>query len=73
VIPPSTTIAARLRPARLVRRQVDRHVIWPGPFKTNDAGIGNGNTIAEGTAGPAPLSAVVHGTRGAKVVRADLA
>ena len=46
--------------------------IWPGPFTTNDAGIGNANTIAEGTAGPAAVSVVVHAPGGAKIACADL-
>ena len=46
--------------------------IWPGPFTTNDAGIGNANTIALGTAGPTAVSVVVHAPGGAKVACADL-
>lgn len=46
--------------------------IWPGPFTTNDAGIGNGNTIADGTAGPTAISVVVHAPGGAKIACADL-
>jgi len=46
--------------------------IWPGPFTTNDAGIGNADTIAEGTAGPAAVSVVVHAPGGAKIACADL-
>lgn len=46
--------------------------IWPGPFTSNDAGIGNANTIAEGTAGPAAVSVVVHAPGGAKIACADL-
>ena len=46
--------------------------IWPGPFTTNDAGIGNGNTIADGTAGPTAVSVVVHAPGGAKIACADL-
>jgi len=46
--------------------------IWPGPFTTNDAGIGNANTIALGTAGPAAVSVVVHAPGGAKIACADL-
>ena len=46
--------------------------IWPGPFTTNEAGIGNANTIADGTAGPAAVSVVVHAPGGAKIACADL-
>lgn len=46
--------------------------IWPGPFTTNDAGIGSGDTIAEGTAGPTAMSVVVHAPGGAKIACADL-
>jgi hypothetical protein len=47
--------------------------IWPGPFTTNEAGLGNANTIAEGTAGPGAVSVVVHAPGGAKIACADLA
>ena len=46
--------------------------IWPGPFTTNDAGVGNANTIAQGTAGPTAVSVVVHAPGGAKIACADL-
>lgn len=46
--------------------------IWPGPFTTNRAGVGNGNTIADGTAGPTAISVVVHAPGGAKIACADL-
>jgi hypothetical protein len=46
--------------------------IWPGPFLTNDAGVGNGNTIAVGTAGSTAVSVVVHAPGGAKIACADL-
>jgi hypothetical protein len=46
--------------------------IWPGPFTTNAAGIGNGDTIAIGTAGPTAVSVVVHAPGGAKIACADL-
>jgi superoxide dismutase, Cu-Zn family len=46
--------------------------IWPGPFTTNDAGIGNANTFAQGTAGAAAVSVVVHAPGGAKIACADL-
>ncbi len=46
--------------------------IWPGPFTTNPAGIGNGLTIADGTAGPTAVSVVVHAPGGAKIACADL-
>lgn len=46
--------------------------IWPGPFTTNGAGVGNGDTIAVGTAGPSAVSVVVHAPGGPKVACADL-
>lgn len=46
--------------------------IWPGPFTTNDAGVGTGSTIAEGTAGPTAMSVVVHAPGNAKIACADL-
>ena len=45
--------------------------IWQG-FTTNAAGEGNGNTIAEGTAGATAVSVVIHGPSGAKIACADL-
>ena len=46
--------------------------IWPGPFTTTDAGVGNANTIAAGTAGAAAVSVVIHAPGGAKIACADL-
>ena len=46
--------------------------IWPGPFTTNDAGVGNGGTVAEGTAGGNAVSVVIHAPGGAKIACADL-
>lgn len=46
--------------------------IWPGPFTANEAGIGNADTIAEGTAGPTAVSVVIHAPGGAKIACADL-
>jgi hypothetical protein len=46
--------------------------IWPGPFTTNDAGIGNADTIAIGSAGATAVSVVVHAPGGAKIACADL-
>ena len=46
--------------------------IWPGPFTANDAGVGNSNTIADGTAGQTAVSVVVHEPGGAKIACADL-
>lgn len=46
--------------------------IWPGPVTANDAGIGNGNTIVEGTAGSAAVSVVIHAPGGIKIACADL-
>jgi hypothetical protein len=47
--------------------------IWPGPFTANAAGMGNADTIAQGTAGPGAVSVVVHAPGGAKIACADLA
>src|SRR5689334_5378253 len=41
--------------------------IWPGPFTANEAGVGNADTIAAGTAGPAAVSVVIHAPGGAKI------
>jgi hypothetical protein len=46
--------------------------IWPGPFTANEAGIGQADTIAEGTAGPTAVSVVIHAPGGAKIACADL-
>ena len=46
--------------------------IWPGPFTTNGAGVGIANTIADGTAGAAAVSVVIHAPGGAKIACADL-
>jgi hypothetical protein len=46
--------------------------IWPGPFTANASGIGNSDTIAEGTAGSTAVSVVVHGPGGTKIACADL-
>jgi hypothetical protein len=46
--------------------------IWPGPFTTNGAGIGNGNATVVGTAGSSAISVVVHAPGGAKIACADL-
>jgi hypothetical protein len=46
--------------------------IWPG-LTTNAAGVGNGNAIAAGTAGPNAVSVVIHAPSGAKIACADLA
>ncbi len=46
--------------------------IWPGPFTTNRAGIGNSDTFAAATAGPGAVSVVIHGPTGAKIACADL-
>ncbi len=45
--------------------------IWVG-FTTNAAGVGNGLVIANGTAGPAAVSVVIHAPGGAKIACADL-
>ena len=46
--------------------------IWPGPFTANEAGIGNADTIADGTAGSTAVSVVIHAPGGAKIACADL-
>ena len=46
--------------------------IWPGPFTTDDVGVGNANTVALGTAGSTAVSVVVHAPGGAKIACADL-
>jgi hypothetical protein len=46
--------------------------IWPS-FTTNDAGVGSGIAVADGTAGPNAVSVVVHAPGGAKIACADLA
>lgn len=46
--------------------------IWPGPFTANDAGVGNADTMADGTAGPTAVSVVIHAPGGTKIACADL-
>ena len=46
--------------------------IWPGPFTATDAGVGNADTIADGTAGPAAVAVVIHAPGGTKIACADL-
>jgi hypothetical protein len=46
--------------------------IWPGPITANGGGIGNGGTIAVGTAGGTAVSVVIHAPGGAKIACADL-
>jgi superoxide dismutase, Cu-Zn family len=82
---PGTTYASHVHKQACANGEADGHYrfdpagsatppneIWPGPFTTNGAGIGNANTIAEGTAGPAAVSVVVHAPGGAKIACADL-
>jgi len=82
---PGTTYASHVHKQACANGEADGHYrfdpagaatppneIWPGPFTTNDAGIGNADTIAEGTAGPAAVSVVVHAPGGAKIACADL-
>ena len=82
---PNTTYGAHVHAAACAANSADGHYrfdpagaaappneIWPGPFTTNDAGVGNGNTIAEGTAGPTAVSVVVPAPGGAKIACADL-
>jgi hypothetical protein len=82
---PNTTYASHVHAAACATGDADGHYrfdpagaaappneIWPGPFTTNDAGVGNANTIADGTAGPTARSVVVHAPGGAKIACADL-
>jgi hypothetical protein len=82
---PKTTYASHVHAAACAVGDADGHYkfnpagaatppneIWPGPFTTNGAGIGNANTIALGTAGPTAVSVVVHAPGGAKIACADL-
>jgi hypothetical protein len=46
--------------------------IWPGPFTTTDAGIGNGNVTVSYSAGADAVSVVVHAPGGARIACADL-
>lgn len=81
----NTTYASHVHAAACATNSADGHYkfdpagaaappneIWPGPFTTTGAGIGNGNTIADGTAGPTAVSVVVHAPGGAKIACADL-
>jgi hypothetical protein len=45
--------------------------IWPG-FTTDAAGVGNGQAIVDGTAGPNAVAVVIHAPGGAKIACADL-
>jgi hypothetical protein len=82
---PNVTYAAHVHAAACAANSANGHYkfdpagaavppneIWPGPFTSNDAGIGNGGTIADGTAGPTAVSVVVHAPGGAKIACADL-
>ena len=82
---PETTYASHVHAAPCTVGDADGHFrfdplgaaappneIWPGPFTTTPAGIGNGFTIAEGTAGPTAVSVVVHAPGGLKIACADL-
>ena len=82
---PGTTYASHVHAAACATGDADGHYrfnpagaatppneIWPGPFTTNEAGIGNANTIAAGTAGSGAVSVVVHAPGGAKIACADL-
>jgi len=82
---PGTTYASHVHAAACGNGLADGHYkfdpagaaappneIWPGPFTANDAGIGNADTIADGTAGSAAVSVVVHAPGGAKIACADL-
>jgi hypothetical protein len=82
---PGTTYASHVHKQACADGEADGHYrfdpagaatppneIWPGPFTTNDAGVGNANTIADGIAGAAAVSVVVHAPGGAKIACADL-
>jgi hypothetical protein len=82
---PGTTYASHVHKQACANGEADGHYrfdpagaatppneIWPGPFTTDEAGVGNANTIALGTAGPAAVSVVVHAPGGAKIACADL-
>ena len=82
---PATTYASHVHKQACADGEADGHYrfdpagaatppneIWPGPFTTDDSGVGNANTIALGTAGPAAVSVVVHAPGGAKIACADL-
>ena len=82
---PGTTYASHVHAAACATGDADGHYrfdpagsatppneIWPGPFTTNDAGVGNANTNASGTAGSGAVSVVVHAPGGAKIACADL-
>ena len=82
---PGTTYASHVHAAACAANSADGHYrfdpagaaappneIWPGPFTANAGGIGNGNTIAAGTAGPTAVSVVIHGSGGVKIACADL-
>lgn len=82
---PGTTYAAHVHAAACGAGLADGHYkfdpagaaappneIWPGPFTTNGAGIGNADTIADGTAGPTAVSVVIHAPGGTKIACADL-
>jgi hypothetical protein len=69
--PGRTTTTVTSSSTRRVLRH-PRNKISPGPYTSNRAGIGNGFTIAEGTAGPNAIAVVVHAPGGAKIACADL-
>jgi hypothetical protein len=83
---PGTTYASHVHKQACADGEADGHYrfdpagaatppneIWPGPFTTDEDGVGNANTIALGTAGPTAVSVVVHAPGGAKIACADLA
>lgn len=82
---PNTTYGSHVHAAACAANSADGHYkfdpagaaappneIWPGPFTTTAAGIGNGDTLADGTAGSTAVSVVVHAPGGAKIACADL-
>ena len=82
---PGTTYAAHVHAAACAAGLADGHYkfdpagaaappneIWPGPFTANDAGIGNADTVADGTAGPTAVAVVIHAPGGTKIACADL-
>jgi Cu-Zn family superoxide dismutase len=56
-----------------VTATVASNEIWPGPFTTDEDGVGNGRTMVEHSARADAVSVVIHAPSGAKIACADLA